>query len=616
MPAATILPEGPMEAGKEDEGAALLGASEMSEFPRLRPYAALGLLSIVVVASAGLLLPNRGQAPALSEPSARLSEAAVQTTTPAKFWLMCPDAECIWLGKQGSDFVYKYYSRSPWDVSGSIDDTVSHLGAVPQGMWDKIRNKWMQSPPMFKGAPVTMQDLANFMRATLQRDPFSTGGQKVPWIDLREGGAGGPIHSQRKAIIVNHRQLAFLIINSLIGNKLQGVETGLDAAIARCNDINDAPGASPDMLYSLVAYLAILSRELVGDQDGTFLVGTTPGPVNNQWLQDLPARTMKLPTLCNHERLGAGTCGLSDFMAAGVPFQALTDIAGQDVGGGAQLCHVANSQDESLVIFYPEVLAFSIFVGNNRMLPVPFSLLGARRYLNTIYGETGMGPPFQNLCGKVDDGSLLNENILMQDVKTKVSITPVVIKASSFVAVASYCSDCHRGECSEPDMFNNLCDSQRRHLDQDISLWLQAYNNANYHEAVSQTFAAVVKRIGTGPWGGGLWQGDCQQYFLAVWLATSMLPAMELDYYIYDHFCENAGHQCFVLEKGLCEKCIQLSGMSAVIDASRCGDAGAAEMVQRMNGRQAQDIYYLLRDIGPPPTQVFELMEGMVLRKK
>ena len=31
------------------------------------------------------------------------------------------------------------------------------------------------------------QDLANFMRATLKRDPFSTGGQKVPWMDLREG---------------------------------------------------------------------------------------------------------------------------------------------------------------------------------------------------------------------------------------------------------------------------------------------------------------------------------------------------------------------------------------------------------------------------------------------
>ncbi|CAE7700460.1 unnamed protein product, partial [Symbiodinium pilosum] len=72
--------------------------------------------------------------------------------------------------------------------------------------------------------------------------------------------------------------------------------------------------------------------------------------------------------------------------------------------------------DESLVIFYPEVLAFSFFVGDKHMLPVPFTLLGARRYLNTIYGETGVGPPFQNLCGKVDQSHLLNEDILTKDV--------------------------------------------------------------------------------------------------------------------------------------------------------------------------------------------------------
>ena len=29
------------------------------------------------------------------------------------------------------------------------------------------------------------------MRATLQKDPFWTGGQKVPWIDLREGRVHG-----------------------------------------------------------------------------------------------------------------------------------------------------------------------------------------------------------------------------------------------------------------------------------------------------------------------------------------------------------------------------------------------------------------------------------------
>ena len=44
-------------------------------------------------------------------------------------------------------------------------------------------------------------------------------------------------------------------------------------------------------------------------------------------------------------------------------------------------------------------------------------------------------------------------------------------KDSSFVAVASYCSDCHRGECSEPEMFNNQCDNQRKHLDEEL-LWV------------------------------------------------------------------------------------------------------------------------------------------------
>ncbi|CAE7594178.1 unnamed protein product [Symbiodinium natans] len=633
----------------EGEGAALLGGAFRPEFfRRSRPCAALGLLlGLALVTLAGLLLvPEQGEVS--SQTSARLSEAEMQSTTPDKFWLMCPNADCVWLGKTGSEWIYSFLPKSPWTLADEIDDGVSWLASVPQDMWNQVRNKWMQSPPMFQGTPVTIQELANFMRATLRRDPFSTGGQKVPWIDLREGGAGGPVHSQQKAIIINHRQLAFLIINSLHGNKLEGIETGLDAALARCSGVNSAPGLTPDMLYSLLAYLAILSRELVGDQDGTYLVGTTPGPANNQWLQQLAVGKMQPVTLCNHERLGAGTCGLSDFMAAGVPFQALTDIAGQDVGGGAQLCHVANSQDESLVIFYPEVLAFAAFVGNGRMLPVPFTLLGARRYLNTIYGETGVGPPFQNLCGKVAVDNLLNENILTQDVKTRVSLTPLSMKAASFVAVASYCSDCHRGECSEPDMFNNLCDAQRRHLDQDISLWLQAYNSANYtvpsrgprrhcqahrHRTMGRRIVARgLPTVLPGSLGGHEYATG--RVALRVLGAGVLLNHVALDYYIYDHFCENAGHQCFVLPKELCQTCIQLSGMSSVIDASRCGYTGAQDMVDRMTGRQVQDIYFLLRDIGPPPDQavparfesserpphtfftdclgqVFELMSGM-----
>ena len=109
---------------------------------------------------------------------------------------------------------------------------------------------------------------------------------------------------------------------------------GLDAAIARCNDINDAPGARSEQslegdsgasssytehrkervrtcctplsptLRSSAANLSGTRHEPPSHKpkrgkgalltsipkDGTFLVGTTPGPVNNQWLQDLPVR--------------------------------------------------------------------------------------------------------------------------------------------------------------------------------------------------------------------------------------------------------------------------------------------------------------------------------------
>ncbi|CAK9036604.1 unnamed protein product [Durusdinium trenchii] len=468
-----------------------------------------------------------------------------QTSTPNKFWLMCPrDGAPIWFRKEGTDFIYKYYARNAWDVSNQIDNQIWHLPAVPQDLWNSIRNAWTQNPPLFKGQPVTLQDLANFMRDTLRRDPFWTGGQKVPWVDLRGGGAGAS--SPRQAVIINQRQMAWIVINALMGNKLNGVETGLDAAIKRCNKESDVKkGLSPDMLHSLLAFLAVLSKE-IGNTDGSYLVASTPGPVNEAWLEKIQnqnqgGKTMVKPTLCNTANLQAGNCGMHDFMAGGTPAQALTDIAGMDVGGGAQLCRVANSQDESLVIFYPEVLAASFFVGDGQMLPVPFTMLGARRYLSSIRGETGVGAPYDNQCGKVQVPQFLNSKIMENTVDTHVSITPVKISKSAFVAVASYCSDCHRGECSEPEMFNNQCDNQRKHLDEDVSAWLQAYDHTNYHDAISTAFAAVVSRVGTGPWGAGLWQGDAQQYFLTVWLATSLLENVQLDYYVYDHFCENAG---------------------------------------------------------------------------
>merc|ERR1712050_743780 len=96
---------------------------------------------------------------------------------------------------------------------------------------------------------------------------------------------------------------------------------------------------------------------------------------------------------------------------------------------------------------------------------------------------------------------------------------------------------------------NNLCDAQRRHMDKDVALWYQAYEASMYNEIVQVAHRSVVTRVGTGPWGAGVWWGDSQQYFLTTWLATSLLESgsIKLDYYVYDHFCENPGNQCFLL---------------------------------------------------------------------
>ena len=68
-------------------------------------------------------------------------------------------------------------------------------------------------------------------------------------------------------MILNQRQLAFVVINSLMGNELIGLETGLDAAIKRCNTHSDVKsGLPPDMLHSLLAFLAILSKELKNEE--------------------------------------------------------------------------------------------------------------------------------------------------------------------------------------------------------------------------------------------------------------------------------------------------------------------------------------------------------------
>merc|ERR1712232_1050297 len=150
------------------------------------------------------------------------------------------------------------------------------------------------------------------------------------------------------------------------------------------------------------------------------------------------------------------------------------------------------------------------------------------------------------------------------------------------------------------------CDAQRRRLDQDIALWYQAYESTMYNVAIQPASRSIIKRVATGPWGAGLWHGDSQQYFLTVWIATSLLDGPSLDYYIYDRFCENPGNQCFVLGIGRCPECVQAGGMK--VDPGRCGKQNVWGMVDWLKGQSVDRLYSALANVPGPPGQVFDVV--------
>jgi hypothetical protein len=469
-----------------------------------------------------------------------------------------------------------------------------------------VAKHWQASPPQFRGARIRLTQVAAFARELLESDPFKTG-DKVPYLDLRSSGNRGG------AIAVTQRQLAFLVVNILMGNEIPAGD-GLSAALQHCG--SSLPGRS-GILLSLLSFLAVLSQELAPGSQGTTLVAATPRDRDGSWKDLLANSSLEAPVVCVHTDNGPD-CGLKDFMSGGTPFQALTDIAGGSVGGGAQLCTTADSQDESLVQFYSEVLAFSFFVDSTSsatwMLPVPWALLGARRYLREITGQSTTSGPFRDSCGEVHEHDWLNEDISSKTVNVPLGTSTAVLAASAFVAVASNCSRCLAGDqCDMPALVNNRCQTQRQHLDSDVELWYQAYRPNMYHSVVQEAFRSTVQRIGSGPWGAGVWYGDSQLSFLTVWLATSLLGGTTLDYYVYDHFCENPGNQCFVLGAEDCASCLKRSRSNTGVEAFWCGTLGAKDMVAQFQGKSAEALYQalaskVLSSAKGPPKQVFDLL--------
>jgi len=493
-----------------------------------------------------------------------------------------------------SDYVLETWSASPAALAAAVPKDLSSLPGMKGKRYKEVVDNWGENPPHFNGEEVRLEHIATFMQDVLSSDPFGTGDQ-VPFVDfspLAEADGG-------QVVAITQRQLAFVVANALMGNTIPAGD-GLSAALDRC------AGRATGYIYSLLSLLGVLSRELAGGGAGTFLVAMTPiSPAKDAWREKLETSTLSEPELCTNLG-GQIECPVNDFMAGGVYNQALTDIAGRVVGGGGELCDLAYSQDESLVQFYPETLAFAFFAGGGAMINVPWTVLGARRYLDDLSGQTSVSAPMSGHCGLLKETDWLNQGMLSKTENVVVAGGEMTVYSTAFVAVASEVTE----GCDDGGAKNNNCDTQRRHLDEDVSLWYQAFEPSQYHPAVRDALAGVVYRVGTGPWGAGAWWGDSQISFLTVWLATSLVHGISLDYYIYDHFCENPANQCFLLGGDECRSCVRSgeSGDSNGPTEERCGERSIFDLVKQFRGHTAKELYDKLIHIPGPPSQVFDVL--------
>lgn len=159
----------------------------------------------------------------------------------------------------------------------------------------------------------------------------------------------------------------------------------------------------------------------------------------------------------------------------------------------------------------------------------------------------------------------------------------------------------------------NMCSCQRIidpidpcAFDKQVRAWYRSVALTSYHLDVQPVLKSLVRSIGTGPWGAGLWFGDSQLMFLASWIgqaaaAPTWGASLDLDYYIYSAFTENPANQCYVHSKATCKACMARCsanplpsssywlphGGSCVVSSDVCGQNGLENVVAAYEKKDA-----------------------------
>lgn len=501
-----------------------------------------------------------------------------------------------------------------------------------------------------------------------ENGPFATFKGKVP---LPYPETKGPDQvDPDQWVAYSRRQVCYIAAKSLLGAELDGYANGLVRMLeipATMNPAGVCTAISGDLGRSLWQLLAACAADPLlkdGGQGPMLLVAKAKDRPSVDDVRSAGANANMASSglkVCQYADYTGKMTGIpevpaegctqptaegpgKDFMTGGLPGQAVQDISAAWIGGYTMTytCGLSAGQDERLLVYMPEVFALSFFLSeapgtnpiqqNTPQLRQPAWILGARRISKGLDGTAHFNAP-----PVIDPDVPMTKDLVIVNLKgSRLSIS----SSMPFVAFMSENQNYFAGlETQILGMAVRQARVNRNVKQREVSpdspyafekqvrAWYGSMALTSYGEDIRPVLKEVVKSIGVGPWMSGLWWGDSQLGFLAMWIGHSIAAStwgsdpLPLHYYIYATFTENPGNQCYVYSGDRCRTCVKNCGdppgssfwmpgyaysmappttsfnpppppaKPCVVDLAPCGQKGVDDMYAGFNSVTAQSLW-------------------------
>ena len=435
------------------------------------------------------------------------------------------------------------------------------------------------------------------------QDPFAAHGGRVPVPWPAEAEETGDQLEAGAWVGYSRRQLCYIVAKSMVDSNTSEYDNGLRRLLGKRPARAKCTPRTGDLGRSLVDLLAACASD-PGLRDGghgpMVLVAKAAAPPPMVSLRSAadgsPLRGVA--RFCAYE-VGTATDVVAsggvdavpsagcappsnfapgrDFMTGGASRlggQAIHDISAAFVGGHVGTCALGGGQDERLMVYMPEVAALAFFLSaapDRPQLRAPVWVLGARMLMTGLDGQ-----------GRFDDQLRPDRAAALTSDLQTVSVGAARYQVSASRPFLAFMSPA-QGFLGTPESEHGAdvrLARRNRHVlqrsveagswfgfERQVRAWYTGVAAASYHADVQGALRALVRSVGSGPWGAGLGWGDSQVSLLAAWIGQALAAQTDgrrlpLDVYLYATFTENPGNQCLLLPEAQCRECVR-----------RCADA-------------------------------------------